>query len=94
MTPEAIETKRQASRERARPQPIAGCLPRVLDCRQAAWYLNVSVGTVRDYIAAGRLRPVTLPALVARPGERQQAQLRRVLLDVAELNRFVEACSK
>ena len=64
--------------------------PRLLDDRGAAEYLGVSRWTIRDWIAAGRLRPVPLPPLAAREGERQQDALKRVLLNRYSLDEFVD----
>jgi excisionase family DNA binding protein len=57
--------------------------PRLLDLPAAAAYLAVSVWTVRDLVHAGELKPVRLPA----PGGRE---LRRILLDVSDLNALIE----
>jgi excisionase family DNA binding protein len=58
--------------------------PRLLDLEGAAAYLSVSSWTVRDLVDSGRLRRVRLP------GPRG-ADLRRVLLDVRELDSLVSA---
>lgn len=62
---------------------------RLRNLRQAAGYLGVSFWTVRDYVLAGLIPTVTLPALRAREGERPQSTLRRVLIDVEDLDRFI-----
>lgn len=58
--------------------------PRLLDLAGAASYLSVSVWTIRDLIAAGKLARVRLPL----PGG---AELRKVLLDREDLDRLVVA---
>ena len=69
----------------------ASVTPRLLDVHQAAHYLSVSVGSIRDYVAAGRLRPVTLPGLTPREGARATGALLRVLLDRRDLDAFIDA---
>jgi excisionase family DNA binding protein len=51
---------------------------------QAAAYLGVSKWTVRDWISAGDLPAVKLPA------RGDQERLRRVLVDVQDLDRLIE----
>ena len=65
--------------------------PRLLDVHATAAYLSVSAWTIRDWVAAGRLQAVELPALRAREGDRQKARLRRLLFDRAALDQFVSA---
>jgi hypothetical protein len=64
--------------------------PRLLNVRDAARYLSVSPWTIRDWVAAGILEPVHLPALRAREGDRPKARLRRLLFDRAALDAFVD----
>jgi hypothetical protein len=64
---------------------------RLLTLKQAAVYLGVSYWSVRDYIAAGLIPKVSMPALRAREGARQKASLRRVLIDREDLDRLIEA---
>jgi hypothetical protein len=64
--------------------------PRLLDVNSAARYLAVSVWTVRDWVAAGLLVPVDLPALRPREGDRPKARLRRLVFDRAALDEFVD----
>jgi hypothetical protein len=66
--------------------------PRLLSLRQAAAYLGCSYWSVRDYALSGRLPVVTLPPLRAREGERPKDSLRRTLIDVRDLDGFVERC--
>lgn len=63
---------------------------RLLNLRQAARYLNCSYWSVRDYVLVGLLPHVALPALRPRAGDRSKGRLRRVLIDRADLDAFVE----
>jgi hypothetical protein len=64
--------------------PVVHVAPRLVDLEDAARYLgNVSPWTIRDFIAAGKLTPVRLP------GPRQ-GDLRRILLDLRDLDRLVD----
>jgi predicted site-specific integrase-resolvase len=63
--------------------------PRLLSLQDSAEYLSVSQWTVRQWVAAGVLRPVILPAVERR--RRRREGLRRVLLDRAALDALVEA---
>jgi hypothetical protein len=65
--------------------------PRLLDLRQAAVYLGCSYWTVRDWVLAGLIPVVELPALRPREGERPRKTLRRVLVDRADLNAFIDS---
>jgi hypothetical protein len=79
---DSVVTDAQAS-ERVR--------PRLLNMRQAAAYLGCSFWTARDYILQGLIPVVDLPPLRAREGDRQRKTLRRVLVDRADLDAFVES---
>ena len=68
--------------------PVA---PRLLNLEQAAQYLGISYWCARDYVVSGLLPTVTLPPLRPREGERPRRSLRRVLVDRADLDRFVES---
>jgi hypothetical protein len=68
---------------RAFKPPVAEVWPRLLGLAQAAAYLSLSVWTIREYLAAGVLTRVELPSAT-------QGTTRRVLLDRADLDRFVE----
>ncbi|HWP34499.1 MAG TPA: hypothetical protein VNM66_02785 [Thermodesulfobacteriota bacterium] len=63
--------------------------PRLVDLEGAAEYLSVSPWTIKQWVAAGVLRPISLPA-VERQRRRRQG-LRRVLLDRLALDALVEA---
>jgi hypothetical protein len=65
--------------------------PRLLNMRQAATYLGCSFWTVRDYILQGLIPTVEMPPLRPREGDRQGRPLRRVLIDRADLDAFVES---
>ena len=71
-----------------RPAAPATTLPaqaaRLLDLPSAAAYLACSTWTLRDLVAAGTLRRVRVPL----PGG---SELRKVLLDRADLDRLIEA---
>lgn len=57
--------------------------PRLLNVRGAGEYLGVSGWTIRDLIAAGKLRRVLIPGANGR-------DLRRVLLDRADLDALID----
>jgi hypothetical protein len=63
---------------------------RLLNMRQAAEYLGCSFWTVRDYILQGLIPVVELPPLRPREGEHPRKTLRRVLVDRADLDVFIE----
>ena len=65
--------------------------PRLFDLRQAGVYLGCSYWTVRDYVLAGVIPIVELPALRPREGARARKTLRRVLLDRSDLDTFIES---
>jgi hypothetical protein len=65
--------------------------PRLIDLRTAAAYLGVSFWTMRDWVLAGHLPAMQLPALRARSGARPGQSLRRVLVDVRDLDAFIDA---
>ena len=65
--------------------------PRLLNMRQAAAYLGCSFWTVRDYVLQGLIPVVDMPPLRAREGDRQRTTLRRVLIDRADLDAFIES---
>jgi Helix-turn-helix domain len=65
--------------------------PRLLNMRQAAAYLGCSFRTARDYVLQGLIPVVDMPPLRAREGDRQRQTLRRVLIDRADLDAFIES---
>ena len=65
--------------------------PRLLNMRQAAAYLGCSFWTARDYVLQGFIPVVDMPPLRAREGDRQRSALRRVLIDRADLDAFIES---
>ena len=69
----------------------ANVTPRLLNMHQAASYLGCSFWTARDYVLQGLLPAVDMPPLRPRPGDRQRQTLRRVLIDRADLDAFVES---
>jgi hypothetical protein len=87
--------KGAASGPRAKPAPLqtrsAVVAPRLLDLRQAALYLGCSYWTVRDYVLAGLIPMVELPALRPREGEPPRKALRRVLIDRTDLDAFIDS---
>ena len=72
-------------------QPAERITPRLLNMRQAAEYLGCSFWTARDYVLQGLIPVVELPPLRAREGDRQRKTLRRVLVDRADLDAFIES---
>ena len=75
----------------ADPQPTERIRARLLNMRQAAAYLGCSFWTARDYILQGLIPAVDMPPLRAREGDRQRKTLRRVLVDRADLDAFIES---
>ncbi len=65
--------------------------PRLLNLQQTADYLGCSYWTARDWTLAGLIPVVELPPLRTREGERPRKSLRRVLVDRADLDAFIEA---
>jgi hypothetical protein len=65
-------------------------LPRLLPVPSAAWYLGISVFSLRDVVKSGALRPVPLPLPPDRRGRRQDGQLRKLLFDVRDLDQLIE----
>jgi hypothetical protein len=65
--------------------------PRLLNMRQAAAYLGCSFWTARDYVLQGLIPVVDMPPLRAREGDRQRKALRRMLIDRADLDAFIES---
>lgn len=65
--------------------------PRLLNMRQAAAYLGCSFWTARDYILQGLIPVVDMPPLRPREGDRARKTLRRVLVDRADLDAFIES---
>jgi hypothetical protein len=63
--------------------------PIVVDVKTAASMLGVSAWTVREYVAAGDLPVVKLPATKG-----AQSRSRRVLIAVADLEAFVARCKQ
>jgi hypothetical protein len=68
--------------------------PRLLNLHQSADYLGLSYWSVRDYVLAGAIPTVTLPALRPREGARAGKTLRRVLIDREDLDAFVARCKR
>lgn len=65
--------------------------PRLLNMRQAAAYLGCSFWTARDYVLQGLIPLVDMPPLRAREGDHQRKALRRVLIDRADLDAFIQS---
>lgn len=89
--PENERSRKRASQPSVREIPQGAAQPRLLNLRQVAHYLGCSFWTARDYILQGLIPAVDMPPLQARPGERQRKTLRRVLVDRADLDAFIEA---
>jgi predicted DNA binding CopG/RHH family protein len=84
------EPSKVTAREKAAVAGTELIVPRLLNMRQAAKYLGCSFWTVRDYVLQGLIPVVELPPLRARTGARQRETLRRVVIDRADLDKFVE----
>ena len=63
---------------------------RLVDLHAAADYLGVSFWTVRDWTLQGLIPTVELPALRPREGDRHRRALRRVVVDIRDLDVFIE----
>ena len=77
-----------ATRTLERPEAFK---PRLLNMRQAAAYLGCSFWTARDYVLQGLIPAIDMPPLRPRRGDRKRKTLRRVLIDRADLDAFVES---
>ena len=64
---------------------------RLLSPREAATYLGVSFWTIREWVLAGYLPTVDLPALRPREGDQVKRSLRRVLVDRADVDAFIDS---
>lgn len=67
----------------------AAIAPRLVNMRQCAVILGVSYWTLRDWILAGLIPVVELPPLRPREGEQARKTLRRVLVDLDDLDQFI-----
>ena len=71
--------------------------PRLESIRGAAEYLGVSTWTLRDYVAAGILRPISLPGGRLKSNGKDVAAaspsrtIRKLLFDIGDLDKLVEA---
>ena len=86
-----VKRTMDASADQIITQPTEAIRPRLLNMRQAAAYLGCSFWTARDYVLQGLIPVVDLPPLRAREGDRQRKTLRRVLIDRADLDTFIES---
>lgn len=66
---------------------VQACVPRLLALDDAALYLGVSPWTLRDLIANGTLKRVRIPLP-------HNGELRKILLDREDLDRFIEAAKE
>lgn len=81
-------TKRATTRETTRAAQLATVTPRLFGVEGAAAYLGgISAWSVRDLHACGRLPRVRLPL----GGDRE---LRRLLFDVRDLDRIIDAAKE
>jgi hypothetical protein len=64
--------------------------PRLVNMRQGAVRLGCSFWTFRDYVLQGLIPVVELPPLRPREGERPRTSLRRVLVDLRDIDAFIE----
>ena len=69
----------------------AGLPARLVDLHAAAAYLGVSFWTVRDYVLQGLIPRVELPALRPREGDQRRRVLRRVVVNVHDLDAFIQS---
>lgn len=65
--------------------------PRLVNMRQGAVILGCSFWIFRDYVLQGLIPVVELPPLRPRDGARAKQTLRRVLIDIEDLDRFIES---
>ena len=71
--------------------PLGRVPPRLLNLEAAADYLGISYWSVRDYVLQGLIPTIDLPPKRPRPGDRPRTQLRRVLVDREDLDRFIDS---
>jgi hypothetical protein len=92
-TPTSQQRKKKRRKKRKSLRQLAQeAAPRLLSLHQAAKYLGVSYWSIRDYVIAGHIPSVSMPALKPREGARQTGpSLRRVLIDRCDLDRFIES---
>jgi hypothetical protein len=69
---------------------VAPLRPRLLDLAGASAYLSLDPGYLRALIKQGQLARVPVRLGPDRRGRRADGYLRRVLVDVADLDRLVE----
>lgn len=84
----SIEITNSAAHSEPQSESIA---PRLFNMRQTAEYLGCSFWTVRDYILQGLIPIIELAPLRPREGEPSRKTLRRVLVDRADLDTFIES---
>lgn len=60
--------------------------PRLLDLRAAAQYVGLSTWTLREFLLSGELPMVRF----TRPGSQRREDLRRVLVDRADLDAWID----
>jgi excisionase family DNA binding protein len=80
---EGEKSRRAEARRRRQEAALAMVNARLFDVAAAAKYLGVSGWTVRDLIGNGSLPRVTVPI--------GQRDIRRILLDRADLDRLIES---
>ena len=66
-------------------------LPRLLPLPAAAWYLGISLFSLRDVVKSGGLRPVPVPLPPDRRGRRPDGPHRKNQFDVRDRQKKVEA---
>lgn len=74
-----------------RQKEVATSEKRLVNLNEAAAYLGLSFWTIRDYVLAGLIPMIQLPALRPREGEKPRQALRRVLIDRRDLDAFVDS---
>src|SRR5262245_10292316 len=66
--------------------------PRLMNLHEAASYIGVSYWTMRDWVVAARIPVVRLPPLRPKEGARPRTDFRRVVIDRADLDAFIDRC--
>jgi hypothetical protein len=87
----ATSCSRLVAEPTADASPVLPLRPRLVDLAGAAAYMVVKPWHVRDLIRSGALARVSVPLGPDRRGRRADGRLRRVLVDVDDLDQLVAA---